>query len=159
MLEHTNGQAANQVDQQNQYARNGVTADKFGSTVHGTEEVGFLGQLGTAFLCCGLVDHARIQVGVDRHLFARHRVQGKTCVHFRNTARTFGHHDKVNDHQNTKDDETHHIVTGNHKLTKRRHHFARSFVACVAVDQDHPGRRHVQRQAQHRGKQQYSGEG
>ena len=39
MLEHANGQATNQVDQQNQYARNGVTTHELRSTVHGTKEI------------------------------------------------------------------------------------------------------------------------
>ena len=159
MLEHANGQATNQVNQQNQYARNGVTTHELRSTVHGTEEVGFLGQLGAAFLGRGLVDHTRIQVGVDRHLFARHGVQGKSGVHFRDAAGTFGHHNKVNDHQNCKDDETHHIVTSDHELTKCRHHLASGVVAGMAIHQDHTGRGHVQGQSQHGGKQQDSREG
>ena len=159
MLEHTNGQAADQIDQQNQDARDGVAADEFGCTVHGTEEVRFLGQLGTAFLCCGLVDHTGVQIGVDRHLFARHGIQGETGVHFRHTAGTFGHHNKVNDHQNRKNDETHDIVTCDHKLAKGRYHLAGSFVAGMAIDQNHAGRGHVQGQAQHGGKQQDSREG
>jgi len=94
-----------------------------------------------------------------KRAFARHGVQGETRIHFRHTARTLGHHNKVNDHQNTKDDETHYIVTGNHKLTKGRHHFASGVVAGVAIDQDHAGGSHVQPQAQHGGKQQDRGKG
>ena len=44
------------------------------------------------------------------------------------------------------------------ELTKRGHHLASSMGAFVAVDQNHAGRCHVQRQAQHGGKQQHGGE-
>jgi hypothetical protein len=54
------------------------------------------------FLCGGLVDHAGVQVSVDRHLFARHGIQGESGVHFRDAASTFGHHNEVDDHQDRK---------------------------------------------------------
>ena len=57
--------ATDQVDEQNQQAGDGVAADEFGSTVHGTEEVGFLGKLFAAFFGGFLINHASIQVGVN----------------------------------------------------------------------------------------------
>ncbi len=159
MLSHTDGEATNQVDDQNQQASDRVTGYEFGSTVHGAEEVRLLREFFAAFLGGFLVNHASIQVSVNRHLFSRHGVQGKTCVHFRHTASTFGHHNEVDDHQNREDDETHHIVAANHKLTEGRHHFASSFVAFMAIDQNDTGRRHVQAQTEHGGEQQHRREG
>ena len=42
VLHHANGQTADQVDQQNQQASNGITTDKLRGTVHGAKEIGFL---------------------------------------------------------------------------------------------------------------------
>ena len=152
VLGDTDDQTTDQVDQQNQQTGHGVTAHEFRGAVHRTEEVRFLGQFGAAFFGGLLVDHAGVQVGVDRHLFAWHGIQGKTGVHFRDAACTFGHHNKVNDHQNREDDETDHIVAGDHKFAESRHHFACRMGAFMAMDQDDTGRRHVERQAQHGGK-------
>ena len=152
MLCDTDDQTADQVDQQNQQAGHGVTTHKFRGTVHGAEEVRFLGQFSAALFGGFLVDDASVQVGVDRHLLAWHGVQGKSSVHFRDAACTFSHHNKVNDHQNREDDETDHIVAGDHEFAESRHHFARRMGAFMAMDQDDTGRRHVKRQAQHGGK-------
>ena len=74
VLGDTDDQTTDQVDQQNQQAGHGVAAHEFRGTVHGAEKVGFLGQFGTAFFGGLLVDHAGIQVGIDRHLLAWHGV-------------------------------------------------------------------------------------
>ena len=118
-----------------------------------------MGQFSAALLGGVLVDHAGIQVGIDRHLLAWHGVQCKASVHFGDAACTFGHHNKVNDHQNREDDETDHIVAGDHEFTERGHHFSSGMGAFMAVDQNDAGRRHVERQAQHGGKQEDGGEG
>ena len=154
MLGHTNGQATNQVDDQNKQAGHRIAGHKLRGTVHGAKEVRFLGEFFATSFGGFLVNHTGIQIGVNGHLFARHGVQGKTGVHFRHTARAFGHHNEVDDHQDGEDDETHHIVTADHKLTESRHNFAGSLVAFVAIDQNHTGRGHVQAQTEHGGKQQ-----
>ena len=137
MLAHTNGQATNQVDDQNEQAGNRVTRHKLRGTVHGAKEVRFLRKFFAALFGSFLVNHTGIQVGVNGHLFARHGIQSKTCIHFRHTASTLGHHNEVDDHQNSEDDETDHVVAADHKLTERRHHFASSLVAFVAIHQNH----------------------
>ena len=98
-----------------------------------------MGQFGAALLGGLLVDNASIQVGVDRHLFAWHGVQGKAGIHFGDAACTFGHHNKVNDHQNREDDEADHIVAGNHEFAESGYHFARRVGAFMAVNQDDTG--------------------
>ena len=118
MLKHTDGQAADQVDQQNQQTGDGVAADKFGGTVHGTEEVRLLRQFFTAFFGGGLIDHTGVQISVNRHLFTRHGIQGETRVHFGDATGTFGHHNEVDDHQNCKNDKANHVIASNHEFAK-----------------------------------------
>ena len=65
MLSHADDQTTDQVDQKNQQAGHGVTAHEFRSTVHGTEEVRFLGQFSTALFGSFLVNHASVQVSVN----------------------------------------------------------------------------------------------
>ena len=48
MLEDTDGHAADQVDEQDQQAGDGVTAHEFAGTVHGAVELGFLGHFQAA---------------------------------------------------------------------------------------------------------------
>jgi hypothetical protein len=75
MLQHANGEAAKDVDQQNQDTGHGIAAHKLGGTVHGAEEVGFFRHLGAAAFGFLLVNQASIQVGVHRHLLAWHGIQ------------------------------------------------------------------------------------
>ena len=106
-----------------------------------------------------LIDHTGVQVGVNGHLFAWHGVQGEAGVDLRDPSGTLGHHNEVDDHQDGKNDEAHHVVAANDDVPERCNHFAGSFLAFVAIDQDDPGRGDVQRQPQHRGKQQYRRKG
>ena len=74
MLPHADRQATNQIDKQNQDARYRVAAHKFGSTVHGAEEIGLLPQFGAPCFGGFLVDDPGVQIGVNRHLLTRHGV-------------------------------------------------------------------------------------
>ena len=154
VLPDANRQTTHDVDDQNQQACHGVTADEFGSTVHGAEEIRLLGQLFPAFFGGFLIDHTRVQIGIDRHLLARHGVQCEARIDLGHTTRTLGHHKEVHDHQNHKDDETNNVISTDHELAKRSNHLARRLGAFVAIDQDDPGRGHVQGQTQHGGEQQ-----
>ena len=159
MLAQADGDAANQVDQQNQDGGDRVAADELGSTVHRAEEVRLLRQLLAAAFGGVLIDRAGVEVGVDRHLLAGHGIQGEAGIDLGDAACALGHHHEVHDGQNHEDDETDHIVAGNHELAEGGNHLAGRLMALMAVHQHHPGRGHVQREAQHRGKQQHRGEG
>ena len=74
MLDHADVQAAQDVDEGDDDARDGVAADEFAGTVHGPVEIGLLRRsISRRSRACGLVDVAGVQVGVDRHLLAGHR--------------------------------------------------------------------------------------
>jgi hypothetical protein len=61
-LDHADGEAARDVDGGDDDAGDGVAADELGGTVHGAEEVGFLGDLARAAAGFGLVDDAGVEV-------------------------------------------------------------------------------------------------
>ncbi len=67
----------------------------FDGTVHGAVEVGLLRHLGTALAGAFLVDQAGVQVGVDGHLLAGHRIEHEARAHFGDTAGTLGDHHEV----------------------------------------------------------------
>ena len=95
MFEYADQDAAQHVDQQDHDAGDGVTAHKLGGTVHRAVEVRFVGHILTPHPRLFLINQPGIEIGVDRHLFARQRVEGKARRYFRNTLGPFGHHHKV----------------------------------------------------------------
>ncbi|MDQ0669721.1 hypothetical protein QF039_004021 [Pseudomonas sp. W2I6] len=154
MLEDADRHAADQVDKQNQQAGDGVAAHEFAGTVHGTVELGFLGDFKATGLGLVLVDQAGVEVGVDRHLLAGHRVEGKTRAHLGNPPGALGHDHEVDDHQDRKNHDTDHVVTADHHLAEGLDHLARGGVAVLAVEHHHPGGSHVKREPQQGGDQQ-----
>ncbi|MND85265.1 hypothetical protein D3C80_771840 [compost metagenome] len=158
MLQHADQHAADQVDEQDQQAGDGVTANELAGTVHRTVELGLLRHLGTAVLGLGLVDQAGVEVGVDGHLLAGHGVEGETRAHFRDTPGALGHHHEVDDHEDGEHHGTDHVVTADHHLAEGLDHLAGGAVALLAMQHHHPGGSHVQGQAQQRGHQQDGGE-
>ncbi|MOA01999.1 hypothetical protein D3C78_1214310 [compost metagenome] len=154
VLEHTDQHAADQVDEEDQQTGDGITAHKLAGTVHRTVELGLLGHLRTSRLGLGLIDQAGIEVGVDRHLLAGHRIEGEARTHLGNTPGTLGHYHEVNDHQNREHHDTDHIVTADHHLTEGLDHLTGSSVAIVTVEHDHARGGHVQGQTQQRCHQQ-----
>ena len=151
MLGDAHHHAAQNVDEQNDQARDRVALHEFGRTVHGAKEVGLLGDLFAALLGGVLVDHAGVQVGINRHLFAGHGIQGESGGYFRDASRTLGDHREVDQDQDAEDHDADQVVAGHHKFSKGLNDLARGIGAGVAFDQDHPGRGHIQGQSQHGG--------
>ena len=113
MLENTNHHTAHEIDDQNHDAGNRIPAHELRSTVHGTKEVGFLRHIRAPCLGFILLNNSCIEIGVNRHLLTRHRVQGKAGRYFSHTTRAFGDHDKVNDGDHNKDHDTNSKVAPN----------------------------------------------
>ncbi|MNZ55842.1 hypothetical protein D3C78_737780 [compost metagenome] len=148
VLEHADGHAADQVDEQDQQAGDGVTANKLAGTVHRTVELGLPRHFGTACLGLGLVDQAGVEVGVNGHLLAGHGVEGEARAHLGNTPGALGHHHEVDDHQDREDHDTDHVVTADHHLAEGLDHLTGGLVAIVTVEHHHPRGGDVERQAQ-----------
>ena len=95
MIQEAHDDAPHQVDEGGDDRHDRVALDELGSTVHGAEKVGFPLDFRAAGARLLFVDQAGAEVGVDRHLFAGHRVQGKGGRNLGNTLGPFGDDDKV----------------------------------------------------------------
>ena len=154
VLQYTHQQAADHVNHHDQNARDGVTAHKLARTVHGAVEVRLLRHFRTAFFGFIFGDKAGVQVGVDRHLLARHPVQHKTRAHFRDTPCTFGDNHKVDDNEDNEHHDTDSEIAAYQEVAERLHHFTCRCRTGVTFHQDDTRGRHVQRQSEQGGKQQ-----
>ena len=155
MLQHADGEAADHADDQNQNAGHRVAAHELGGTVHRAEKVGFFGHFETAASRFFLVDIAGVEVGIDCHLLARHRVQGEARRHFGDALRTLGHHHEVDHHQDRENDQTDREIATDQEVAEGFDHRAGSAGTGVAFEQHDPCRGHVERQPHQRGEQQY----
>ena len=144
VLQHTDHKTAHQIDRQNDDAGHGITAHEFARTVHRPVEVGFLCHFGTAAAGFVFTNQSRVQVGIDRHLLTRHRIQGETRAHFSDTSGTLGDNHKVDDHQNREHHDTNRIIAADQEVAERLNHLTRSIRAGVAFHQHHAGRCHIE---------------
>ena len=157
MLQRADQDATDHVDNKDQDAGDCVAFYKFRRTIHGTIEI-CLGcdVCPTVFRLFGC-QKSGVQVSVDRHLFARHRIKREACGHLRNTARALGDNDKVDDHEDCKDQQTNQEIARDYKFAKGLNYPSCRGATGVAVGQNDPRRGHVQRKAQHRRNQQDTG--
>ena len=151
--------AADDVDEGDDQAGDGVAADEFRGAVHRAEEGRFLLQLAAAKLRGLVVDDAGRKVGVDRHLLAGNGVEGEARADLGDTGRALGDDDEVHDDQDHEHDEADDEVARHHQVREAGNDVAGGVRALVAVRQDHAGRRDVERQAQHGGDQEDGREG
>jgi hypothetical protein len=155
VLERPDRDPAHDVDGGNDEARHGVAFDELAGPVHGAEERRLLLQLLAPQFRLVLVDQARRQVGVDRHLLARHGVQRETRRHLRDPPRPLGDDHEVHEHQDQEhdhpDDERPPIIS----LPNGLDHLTSAVRAFVPVAQDQARGGEVQAEPEQRGHQQH----
>ena len=95
VFEDPDTDAADQVDRQNHHPGYGIPTHKLRCPVHRAVEIGLAGNIFTPCLRLRLVDQPGVKIGVNRHLFAGHRVQGKAGRNLGNTLGPLGDDDKV----------------------------------------------------------------
>ena len=105
LLQHADDDAAEQVDRDDDHAGDGVALDELRGAVHRAVEVGLARDLGAAVRACVLGDLAGVQVGVDRHLLARHRVEGEARGDLGDAAGAVRDHDELDHDEDQEDDE------------------------------------------------------
>ena len=149
LLGDADDDAADDVDEDDQQAGDGVAAHEFRGAVHGAEEAAFVLQRLAALLGGLLVDQAGRQIGVDRHLLARHGVEVEARRDFGDAARALGDDDEVHDHQDREDDNSDDEIAAHHEIAERLDDVAGGGGALMAVRQDQPRRGEVERQPQH----------
>ncbi len=148
MLEDTDEQPPDDVDKQDQDTGNRIALDEFARTIHGTIEVGLGHDLLATPPGLLMIYDSGAQVGIDGHLLARHRIQGKASTNLRNTASTLGHNDEVDNDQDCKYHHTDREIAADHELAEGLDDMARRVRTGMSLKQDDPGRGNIQRQTQ-----------
>ena len=133
LLGDADDDAADDVDEDDQQARDRVAAHEFRGAVHGAEEAAFVLQRLAALLGGLLVDQAGGEIGVDRHLLARHGVEVEARRDFGDAARALGDDDEVHDHQDREDDNSDHEIAAHHEIAERLDDVAGGRGALVAA--------------------------
>ncbi len=158
MLGRPHNQPADDIDHRNQETRHRIAANEFGSTVHGAVEVRLPGDVFPALPRIFVTEQARIQIGVDRHLLARHGVEGEAGRDLGDAPGALGDHDKVNNHKNDEDDQAHGVVAADDELPEGFDHLSCGISPGMAFKQYHSGGGDIQGQAKKGGHQQHGGE-
>ena len=133
-VEVAHGDATDQIDDGDDDPRLGVPPDKLTGTIHRPVKLTLFDDLSASLVGLGFRDDAGIQVGINGHLFSRHRVQRKSSRHFTDPLGTLGDHNELDDHQNQKDHQSDHEAATRHKPTK-----GINKVACLPVQEDESG--------------------
>ncbi|CAB4721246.1 unannotated protein [freshwater metagenome] len=152
-LRHADREAADEVDQRDDDGGDRVALDELRGTVHRAVEVGLGVHLRPSASCLVLVDQPGVEVGVDRHLLARHGVEGEAGADLGDPSRAVRDDDELDDQQDREDDQTDDQRPADHEVAEGVDH-----AAGVAVDEHEPGGADVEREAEERHHQQDGGE-
>src|SRR5580692_12888538 len=158
LLQDADDHAADDIDQNHQQSGNGIAADEFRGAVHGAEKAGFVFQVLAPTPRFLLVDQAGGEIGVDRHLLARHGVQMEPGGDFGDAAGALGDDYEIHDHQDREDDDADDEIAAHDEAAERLDDMAGGGGALVAMGENEPGRGEVERQPQHGRDQQHRGE-
>ncbi len=94
--------------------------------VHGAVEVGLAADVRRRSRASLVVDQAGVQVGVDRHLLAGHRVEGEAGGHLGDAPGALGDDDELDDHEDEEDDEADDVVAADDEVAERLDDVARA---------------------------------
>jgi hypothetical protein len=153
VLHDADHQTGDDVDAGDQQGGQRVSLGEADGAVHRAVELGFLADVVTPPLRFLLVDRAGVEIGVDRHLLARHRVEGEPRRHFRDAHRAVVDDHVLDGDQHEEHDDADHEVAAHHELAERHDDVAGGVDALVAVQQDEPRAGDVERQPQQRQQQ------
>ncbi len=158
VLQHADGEPAEDVDEEDQDPGDGVAAHELRRAVHRAVEVGLGCDLQAAPARLVLADQACIEVGVDRHLLAGHRVEGEPRADLGDASGALRDHDEIDDDQDREHDEADREVAADEELAERLDDLPGGVGAGVPVQQHDPRGCDVERQAQQRRQQQHGRE-
>jgi hypothetical protein len=106
----TDDEPAYDIDKGDEQSGDYIPAHKLAGTIHGAVKIGLVGNLLTALFGFLVGDQAGAQVGIDRHLLARHGIQGKAGSHLGDSGGTLCNHHKVDDDKYREYDNPDHKV-------------------------------------------------
>jgi len=147
VLQDADEQTAKDVDEHDQNTGDGIAANELRRAVHRAEKICLFGDRCAPLARIVFTDQTGIEVGVDRHLLARHGIQGETCRHFSDPASTLGNDHEIDDHQNRKDDDTDGVIAADQKMPEGLDHPTRRPRTSVPFKQNDARRSNVERQA------------
>ena len=131
LLQDADGEAADDIDQRDENARDRVAAHKLAGAVHRAVEIGFLAWTLRPARGGGLVDDAGVHFRIDGHLLSRHGVEGETRRDLGNAARALCDDHEIDDDENQEHDRADDIIAADDEMPERVDDVAR-----VAVDEN-----------------------
>src|ERR1700683_4210614 len=159
MLNDADEEPGDQVDRHDHDRGDRVAAHKLADTIHRGVEIRLAPEVAAAAARLFLADTAGVEVRVDRHLLARHRIERETRRDFRDPARALGHHREIDDRDDDEDYDSDRIVVADDDASEGFDYGARSVGAEVAVEQYESGRGDIERESKQGRDQQYGREG
>ncbi len=157
VLQDSDNQSANDVDEQDQDACDSIAADELRGTVHRPVEIRFQRHVRATLARLVLADQTGIEVRIDRHLLARHGVERKACGNLGDPTGALGDDDEIDQGKDDEHHDAHRVISAHQEMAEGLDHLAGGIRPGMAVQQDHARRRHVQRQAQECRDQQHRG--
>src|SRR5690606_1151485 len=131
----------------------GISLHELGRTVHRTVEVRLTRYLVAPPAGFIFIYETCREVGIDRHLLARHCIERETGCYLGHTPGTLRDDDEIDAHKDDEDHQSHGEVAAHHELAERLNHRA-----CMSFGEYESGTAHVQgkpeegEQEQQRGK-------
>lgn len=133
-LQDANAQTTQNVDECDQDAGDGIATHELARTVHRAVEICFTSDVIPSRSGLLLGDEPRVEVRVDAHLLARHRIQRESSGHFGHASRALRDHDELDDHDDEEDEKTQDVVAFDDELAK-----GVDDLACVGIAQNQSG--------------------
>ena len=131
LLRHPDHEPTDDVDDVDQQPGDCITANELAGAIHRPVELRLAGVL--------FGDDPGVHIGVDRHLFARHGVEGEARGHFGDAAGALDDHHELDDDQDQEDDEADDVVPLHHEGAERVDH-----ITCKRLSQNEAGGGDVQ---------------
>ncbi len=136
VLQDSDQEPGNDIDSGNQDAGHGVALRESRCAVHGAEEFRLGGEVLSPGARFRFVDQPGIEIGVDRHLFARQGIQREARRHFRNANRAMVDDDVLNRDQNQEDHRADNVVAADHEAAERLDHVSGRRSSGISVQQN-----------------------
>ena len=157
LLQNADGQSTDDIHHHDDDRRNRVPSNKLAGTVHGAIKVRFFRDILPAPPGFIFFNEACVQVGIDRHLLARHRIQCEAGGDFSHAAGALGHHHEIDDHEDRKHHEADGVIPADDKGAERADDFPCRRRSFIPMQQNQAGRRNIQGQPEERDHQENRG--
>ena len=145
LLGDADDDAADDIDEGDQQTGYGVAADELGGAVHGAEKCALVLELLTPLPRLGLFDEAGGEIGVDRHLFAGHRIEAEPGRDLGDAPGSLGDDDEVHEHQYAEDDDADDEIAAHDEIAECLDDLSRGSRTFVTMGEDEAGGSKIER--------------